>query len=1049
MVLSKNSGTKWALSAALIFFSSILLAVPFVPDYSGDLQPERVYPSERFTQNSRGRDLPDNILVLLVEFTDIKFNLESEYPDYHPHDVDYFSKYLEHLSEYYRDVSHGNYQLSLDNFTIHENVFTAPHTMAYYGEDSSGKTALLISDLIADADAEIDFSPYDGYIVFHAGAGQEAYSDNADEIISTFLSRKSFQAYFEPENDNYPGLETDDDVYLNEFVLCPETLWQPNFVEPDVNGENGSPIYSFFGVLAHHFGHLIGLPTLFDNVSSNGTSQGIGGYGIMGIGAWNGAGYVPAPPCAWSRTYLGWEDVVEIDSASLGRELTSPSAENDKPKLYKISISDTEYFLLENMQQNPDNSMFVKASGDTVATYTFPLSDNQEYYDVNPYTGEPHPYAGQPKFDFFENSYTGSEWQFYMPGYHLGDALENDGSGILIWHIDELLINEHFTSDFMENTINGDASHKGVDLEEADGIQNLDNYYTYAYGDKNDSFRAGNNDYFGKRVHNGLFSAPTSESYYGGNLLEISNISEADSIMTFDVSFGWSLSVSYAGEVEQEAAIIDFDNDGENEMFFAMPDGHLTVWKDDLVIAEYIPSSDGYGIEQLYAWDELNHTFIIPAYLGESVSYLNLFSEEEEELETLYPTDEYEWAAAPVINPDAESVFHLFMAENTHDGSTSLIKIWDQAYNEQTEITWDSAIISNLMLKDNTLAFITDSADLIVIDLELNLPEIYQVPELAGKTISSALWVDLDCDEKDDFAITTDDHQLYCYSAEAELMEHFPIELPVSGNAVPSLADTDDNGYLELVYGSENNFVLVDYLANISQPENLIESPDSLGVAGGAIALDLNNDGDLEVLANVSHNRLAAWERISDNNFRLMAGFPTTFLSASNTYPIVGDYASYGKTIYYSANNGLILKQENPGMDLSSNPWLYQFGNLQRTASYLPQLPGNQYETDEIFIKDEIYFFPNPLSVIATGSITNGVYRENTISLNLMTGKDVEVDIIVYNVSGNHISSGTLDCRAYIKSNYFIDCSKLSSGVYFTVIKSGNKVLKKKFAIEK
>ena len=131
----------------------------------------------------------------------------------------------------------------------------------------------------------------------------------------------------------------------------PESEIQPDYSEGDIK-------YGMLGVLAHEFGHLLGLPTLFDNYSSNGRSAGIGNFGVMGTGVWNANGYVPPLPCAWSRYYLGWEDnnVINITTDEENCKIAYPMMNTLTPKLYKINISPKEYFLIENRQQNPDNS---------------------------------------------------------------------------------------------------------------------------------------------------------------------------------------------------------------------------------------------------------------------------------------------------------------------------------------------------------------------------------------------------------------------------------------------------------------------------------------------------------------------------------------------------------------------------------------------------------------------------------------------------------------------------------------------------------------------
>jgi hypothetical protein len=156
---------------------------------------------------------------------------------------------------------------------------------------------------------------------------------------------------------------------------------------------------------------------------------------------------------------------------------------------------------------------------------------------------------------------------------------DTDGSGILIWHIDENIIAQNFTTNFEKNRVNANARHKGIDLEEADGYQHLDTpvMNIYKWGSPNDSFRQGNNDYFGNETHQGLTWLPNASSYYGGIPLEVYDISDIANQMTFMVRFSWKLDCNFSGINTLPAAAVDFDGDGDTEIFYPMPDGVLNL----------------------------------------------------------------------------------------------------------------------------------------------------------------------------------------------------------------------------------------------------------------------------------------------------------------------------------------------------------------------------------------------------------------------------------------------------------------------------------------
>ncbi|NIN34446.1 MAG: hypothetical protein GTO60_04870, partial [Gammaproteobacteria bacterium] len=80
-------------------------------------------------------------------------------------------------------------------------------------------------------------------------------------------------------------------------------------------GEIHSDHQATMGIMVHELGHLIfSLPDLYD---TDGSSEGIGGFGVMAAGSWGKAstdtysGQTPVLPCAWSRYNLGWIDGTE------------------------------------------------------------------------------------------------------------------------------------------------------------------------------------------------------------------------------------------------------------------------------------------------------------------------------------------------------------------------------------------------------------------------------------------------------------------------------------------------------------------------------------------------------------------------------------------------------------------------------------------------------------------------------------------------------------------------------------------------------------------
>lgn len=979
---------------------------------------------------SKNPVLPSNVLVLMVEFSDVQFKTDPQYPDYFSHDAVFFERWMLHLRDFFYDASHGSYELQ---YTVYPQALRLPRPLAYYGADTADKTDAHLSEILPDlmplCTPQIDFSAYDNVFIFHAGAGQETDIEriNTESIWSTFLTRKTLQAAFDPENDDYPGFVTPDGTILTNVVIVPEDEFHAYFPGVDEEDESlqNAYIFSIYGVLAHQFGHVLGLPTLFDNDSSNGTSQGIGNWGLMGTGVWNMGGYIPAQLSAWCRYYLGWEEPVIItengENLSLDHFLNH---QQDAIRLYKVPISEQEYFLIENRQQNPDGSL---DPYNNLPSFSFKLlpEGEQDYYENEPL---------RPYFNFMENRHGGCEWDFFLPGYGMDQT--TDGSGILIWHIDETVIQEKFRPNFDENSVNSYAPHKGVDLEEADGYQHLDTALMseYKYGGPDDSFRADNNDYFGTSMHNSLLWLPTSESYYGGVPLEIYDISERANNMSFSIRFAWELEIGYEGPSLLPAAAIDFDGDTESEVFFPAADGKISLFKNDSL-------ADGFPVKyqpivQLYTWDGTN--LYIPMQSGQ---LCRLACMNKDATTFVLNLPNHSWQSHPVDTQD-----RLFLPLKDELSGVSYIKSYAKSAPEDSydimsltgelraNLCWTGEKLYALELLNDTSQhqlWEYDAATEEILTQQLAIPadslalglyvaQLNHKPNLIVQCPSSVYVFDLNPDG-------------------AELCPGFPFVMPDSCSAPLSIEDWDSNGSLDLILGRSNRVYIVDYSASEMSTTSLNLDLADDGIAAGAFALDLDGDDKLELVSALSMNRLAIWE---DSN-RLKRNYPVSFGRRGRHLPFVypGDNDEY--YLYVTSDDGRIYRELLPdyAADKVDPGWLSEYANLRRTAYREASTSPNQYQSNSSFVMDELYIFPNPLKSI----------YEPRLRLSVMPTQDLEIELAIFDISGNLVFKDRAFAYAYLRNMeiFEIPADKLSSGIYLAIVKGGGEKHLLRFGIEK
>ncbi len=234
------------------------------------------------------------------------------------------------MAEYYHENSYGRVEMTGDVF----GWYRMPNTYASYigNNDGLGSGGALLAThavLAAKADLNVNFSDYDkdgdGHvevIIVHAGAGAET---NTYGIWS-------HQAMLSIPQDV-------DGVMVSDYTLNPE--------------EYGSSI-STMGVFAHEYGHILGLPDLYDtNPGLNGGS-GLGRWSIMAGGSWNGSpsGSTPSHFDAYSKMLLGFLTPVWITENMVQAEL--PEVEHN-PVVYGLGsipgFANDDFWMVENRQR--------------------------------------------------------------------------------------------------------------------------------------------------------------------------------------------------------------------------------------------------------------------------------------------------------------------------------------------------------------------------------------------------------------------------------------------------------------------------------------------------------------------------------------------------------------------------------------------------------------------------------------------------------------------------------------------------------------------------
>ena len=283
-------------------------------------------------------------LIFLLEFSDTKFSSMSD-------PKDFYTRMLNEEGFTHSNGANGSArdfyrQTSMNQFDP-EFVVVGPIVLSekatFYGSDAEGQDCRMglavksACELAVDS-LGVDFSEYDANgdgnvdnIAFiYAGNGQ-ADTPNGTEYI-------------------WPHAADLDEAWEIDLNLCGKHI-KHYFCSNELRySPEGELIPTGIGTVVHEFGHILGLPDLY-NVSYNPLDVGINYWDTMAAGSYNNNMHTPPTFSGYERMVLGWltPDTLNIQSDSLS--LLPPLIYSNKAYYVEVPEKENEFFVLENRQQ--------------------------------------------------------------------------------------------------------------------------------------------------------------------------------------------------------------------------------------------------------------------------------------------------------------------------------------------------------------------------------------------------------------------------------------------------------------------------------------------------------------------------------------------------------------------------------------------------------------------------------------------------------------------------------------------------------------------------
>lgn len=1005
----------------IICLGSFLSAQTFKPNLFSlkDNQYQKIF-------NSSSDSL--RILAVMVEFQEdkdettvgngkfnsiYKANYGNDILDPLPHNKNYFSSHLEFAKNYFQKVSSG--KLNVDYFVL-DSIITVSKTMKDYSPPIKTTDFSGMANFIVEVWKKVDsiypnfnFSNYDMFLIFHAGVGRDVAVPgslgNERDLPSVYFNLNSLK--------NYLGNEFDGITVSNGSFKIQNTAILPQTENREIQSLNQTALLQITinGLLAGSIGSYLGLPDLFN--TETGLSA-IGRFGLMdgqSMFAYNGV--FPPEPSAWEKIELGWTKPKEINLTNLEllnsnniNLLARLAAETSDTVILKVPINSSEYYLVENRQRDvfKDGSKITMKIGEQYITNTYEKDTTGFYsYDVDTLSGV--------IIDV-------DEFDWALPG-----------NGILIWHIDEKIIQEKIT----ENKINVDKNNRGIDLEEADGIQDIGEEFTTPFGDvvigegtQEDFWFASNEATLYKNKFDKSTRPNTNANDGANSLISFSDFSELSNKMNFKLSFGDSL----VKPIFRKKLFVPSENSflsnlNINNQTFLYLFSEPNIYKIDLNgnVIDSLNNFSNYKPALLF----VNNTEYI---VGVYDSLLKIYSNSNNTKSTNEININEIISSPPTINKNEQGIDLIYFGTDTgkffnYDLNGSLI------YTK----TENTGTIKYISAFDNYYSFISIDYSLVINKLN-ELKDVYFVDNNGNKILFSKFFRQLASTKNsngDIISILLFAQNNFVIISNGNIVNQFTIDIPEQIENF-SLADLNNDGENYLVFNA-GNYIYAYNISGTLKDNFPFKDPSNIGFIGIPITADFIGDTKSEIISTTKDGRIFA---IDGGSGKLLNAFPISIGDSISTTPI---YFNNNEKISFAAlNSSNNLMAYNIGSTEGKIYWSGNFGNEQNNS--FVNKAENTNKINQFFPTTRAYNYPNP------------VYRDETY-IRFYVSENSKVNIKIFDLAGDFVAELNTFAQGGMDGEIPWNVNNIQSGVYFARIEAVSQVSNKseyaiiKIAVEK